>query len=228
VCTIVAGSVSFIGEGTCTIDADQPGDTAHKPAPQVQQAFAVSRKGQTIAFNSSAPTAATVNGPAYSVSTSSSSGLPVALSVDAASAATCSISGSSVSFIAAGICTIDANQVGNGEYGPAPLAQQSFGIVTAPLQANLPGGPMLTLPEPSSKFTAGASSFDAATGKVTFVESITNSGRFSWLLTFQNGKFGVFASSSKCRSGFVRLAGKCRPSKVVFACSSSCGRAHLR
>ena len=158
-----------------------------------------------------------MTGPAYSVSASSSSGLPVALSIDAASAATCSISGSSVSFIAAGICTIDANQVGNGEYGPAPLAQQSFGIVTAPLQANLPGGPMLTLPEPSSKFTAGASSFDAATGKVTFVESITNSGRFSWLLTFQNGKFGVFASSSKCRSGFVRLAGKCRPSKVVFA-----------
>ena len=33
-----------------------------------------------------------------------------------------------------------------------------------------------------------------------------------WLITFQNGKFGAFAASTKkCSKGQVRLAGKCRP-----------------
>jgi hypothetical protein len=69
----------------------------------------------------------------------------------------------------------------------------------------------------NSNFTAGARSFEPTTGRVIFIETITNPGTFSWLLTVPNGRFGVFASRSKCRAGLVRLAGKCRPSKIVFA-----------
>jgi phage tail sheath gpL-like len=73
-------------------------------------------------------------------------------------------------------------------------------------------------PPPSSGFIAGASSFNAATGEVTLTETVADPGTFSWLVTFQNGKFGVFASSNKkCKAGQVRLGGKCRPSKIVFA-----------
>jgi hypothetical protein len=37
------------------------------------------------------------------------------------------------------------------------------------------------------------------------------------LLTFQNGTFGVFtAKNPRCKAGFIRLNGKCRPAKIVF------------
>jgi hypothetical protein len=52
---------------------------------------------------------------------------------------------------------------------------------------------------------------------VIFIESISNGGTFSWLLTVPNGKFGVTASSKKCRSGLARLHGRCRAPYIVFS-----------
>lgn len=89
-------------------------------------------KAQTIEFTSAAPSNATVGGAAYTVTAAASSGLPVALSVDAASTSVCALSGSSVSFSGVGTCTIDANQAGSGIYEPAPQAQQSFTVAKAP------------------------------------------------------------------------------------------------
>jgi hypothetical protein len=91
------------------------------------------KQAQTITFTSSAPVGATVGGPAYTVMAEASSHLPVGFSIDAASSAVCTISGSTVSFIGSGTCTIDASQGGNSEYEPAPQAQQSFPV--------MPGGP---------------------------------------------------------------------------------------
>ncbi len=73
-------------------------------------------------------------------------------------------------------------------------------------------------PAPSSNFRAMAASFNAKTGAITFTEILGDPGTFRWLVTFQNGKFGVFAASaSKCKHGFVKLDGKCRPARIVFA-----------
>ena len=59
---------------------------------------------------------------------------------------------------------------------------------------------------------------DLSTGVVTLTEAVGDPGTFSWLFTFQNGKFGVFAASTtKCRKGLIRLGGRCRPSRIVFA-----------
>jgi YVTN family beta-propeller protein len=56
------------------------------------------------------------------------------------------------------------------------------------------------------------------TGAVTFKETVSHAGTFSWLITFQNGKFGVFtASTKKCKKGQVKLTGKCRPALVIYA-----------
>jgi PKD repeat protein len=77
--------------------------------------------------------------------------------------------------------------------------------------------PALTTP-PNSTFSPGEASFNPTTGALTLAESVGDPGTFSWLLTFQNGKFGVFAASNhKCTARFVRLGGKCRPSRIVFA-----------
>jgi hypothetical protein len=185
----------------------------------VSAAYAA-RKPQTIVFTSSAPKAATAGGPTYHVTAEATSKLPVTLTIDATSSAVCTISGSTVSFIGAGTCTIDANQPGNGEqpgsgeyeeppfYSQAATVRQSFAVSAAPLPAN-------------SNFRAGAKSFEPATGRVIFTEIITDPGTFSWMITVPNGKFGTFASRSKCKVGFLRLSGKCRPSKIAFSYGSA-------
>jgi hypothetical protein len=56
---------------------------------------------------------------------------------------------------------------------------------------------------------------------VIFTEIITDPGTFSWMITVPNGKFGTFASRGKCKVGFLRLGGKCRPSKIAFSYGSA-------
>jgi hypothetical protein len=223
VCSISGTTVSFLAEGTCKVDVNQAGNAEYSPATPAQQSFSVgpdARPSQSITFTTIAPAVATV-GTTYVVAAEATSKLPVALTIDGPSASVCTISGSTVTFAAAGSCVIDANQPGNAQSKAAPQVQQAVNaipvVVVPPLQGNLPGGPLLTPPEPDSTFTAGARSFDTKAGQVTFIETIKNAGTFRWLLTFPNGKFGVFASSVKCKAGYLRLAGRCRPSKVVFA-----------
>jgi PKD repeat protein len=95
----------------------------------------------------------------------------------------------------------------------APASVTSTGPTTTATTATT-----ATTPAPSSSFGAVSASLDQNTGAITFTESVGDPGSFSWLLTFQNGKFGVFAAStSKCKKGYVKLNGKCRPSKIVYA-----------
>ena len=56
-CSIAGSTVSFIGAGTCVINANQAGNANYTPAPQVQQSFAVGQGAQTISFTSTAPVA---------------------------------------------------------------------------------------------------------------------------------------------------------------------------
>ncbi len=83
-------------------------------APQTQQ----------IAFTSSPPSGAVPGGTYTVTATGGGSGNPVTFSIDPATAAVCSVSGTTVTFNQAGTCVIDANQAGNGSYQAAPQAQQ--------------------------------------------------------------------------------------------------------
>ena len=88
--------------------------------------------------------------------------------------------------------------------------------VSAPL-AEVSGGKT----PPNSSFVAKARA-NASTGAISIVVSVANPGKFSWLASFANGKFGVFsASASKCKKGYIRLAGKCRPATIVYARGST-------
>jgi hypothetical protein len=56
VCSIAGATVSFIGAGSCVIDANQAGNGIYPPATQVQQSFNVGRAAPTIAVQSSSTT----------------------------------------------------------------------------------------------------------------------------------------------------------------------------
>ena len=71
---------------------------------------------------------AVVGGPTYSPATTSFSGLPITLSIDATSSNVCVLGDDgSVSYIGAGTCTIDANQPGDADW-TADEVQQSFTV----------------------------------------------------------------------------------------------------
>ncbi len=247
VCSLSGSTVSFLAAGTCTIDANQAGNSVYDAALEAQQTFVVSRRSQLIAFLSTAPVSASVGEATYAVSATASSGLAVVLSSTTPSV--CSLEGSAVSFIAPGMCSISAAQPGNAEYDAAPQMQQSFTVSSAPVLAFTPP---LTYPSPStspptfpstspapvtsmpaltsalmppytpmadSSFSLlGNPSISRRTGAIVFKVSVSDPGTFSWLLTFPNSKFGAFSvSKAKCNTGQVRLKGKCFQAKVVFA-----------
>jgi hypothetical protein len=222
ICTISASTVSFTAAGTCTIDANQAGTADYEAAPQVQQSFTVHQLAQTVTFTSSPPAGAVAGGAAYTVTASASSGLAVSFS--SGTPLVCTVSGSTVTFGAAGECTIDADQAGNAEYAPAPTVQQSFAVAAAPVPPTSPpkSPPPIAQVKPvvvaDSSFRVIGASLSLSTYAITFVESVANPGTFTWVMTFENGKFGVYTASTKrCKTGFVRLMHKCRPAKVLFA-----------
>jgi hypothetical protein len=128
VCTVSGSTTSFVGGGTCTVKADQAGNANYSAAQTAFQTFSVTKADQTVAFTSTVPSGATVGGPTYAAAASASSGLTTSITVDASAASVCSISGSTVSFKAAGTCVLDANQPGDGQYNAASQTQQSFPV----------------------------------------------------------------------------------------------------
>jgi streptogramin lyase len=180
ICSISGGVVSFVGVGTCVIDANQAGSATYNPAPQVQQSFVVGKAAQTVSFTSSAPVSATVGGAPYTPVATSTSGLTAALTIDATSSSICSISGGVVSFVGVGTCVIDANQAGNTNYNAAPQVQQTFSVgkgsqtiafaSTAPSNAVV-GGPTYTV---AATATSGlAVAFTGATPSICTVAGST-------------------------------------------------------
>ena len=59
-----SGLVSFIGVGTCVVDANQGGNGNWNAAPQAQQSFAI-KNNQTITFGTTPPASVVVGGAAY-------------------------------------------------------------------------------------------------------------------------------------------------------------------
>jgi len=128
VCTVSGDSVSFKSSGSCTIDANQAGNGKYTAAPQVQRTITVKALSQAISLT--APSSGTVNGSGHLSATGGGSGNPVILS--SGSGKVCTVSGNTVTFIAGGSCTIDANQAGNAEYSAAPQVQRTIEVSQLP------------------------------------------------------------------------------------------------
>jgi uncharacterized repeat protein (TIGR01451 family) len=125
-----------------------------------------------------------VGGSATLTATGGGSGNPVVFSVDATSGSgVCSVSGTTVSYLAVGSCVIDADQAGDADYDAAPEVMQTITVDGAP--AFVMDSPPLTAaagqpydytftasgtPAPTYALASGAPSWlsiDASTGEVT-------------------------------------------------------------
>jgi hypothetical protein len=129
VCSVSGSTVSYLAMGSCVIDANQAGNAQYLAAPQVQLIIVVEGT-QIISLPTLAP--GVIGGSALLSAIGGASGNPVVFSVDSSSGAgVCSLSGSTVSYLAAGSCVIDANQAGNAQYLAAPQVQQTIAVNTA-------------------------------------------------------------------------------------------------
>lgn len=107
------------GLGTVSIRAHQNGDADYSAAPTVLQQFTVSSAPQTITFPA---VAAGKVGQTITLKATASSDLPITYSVVPTTGYTgrATISGSSLTFTAAGNLKLAANQAGNADYTAAP------------------------------------------------------------------------------------------------------------
>lgn len=123
-----AFAVTFSGLGARTLTATSRGNSTLKAALSVtvSQSALLS---QAIAFTTQPPAIPRV-GSSYAVAaTGGASGNPVTFSIDAASTpGACAMSGSAVNLMAAGTCTVNADQAGNASYAAAPREQQTFTV----------------------------------------------------------------------------------------------------
>jgi DNA-binding beta-propeller fold protein YncE len=116
------GAGSYVDAITAHFAADEDFE-----ASQGKGTLVVAKAAQTLTFTSSPPTNAAVGG-SYTVSATASSGLGV--SYASATTGVCTVSGTSVSFVGAGTCTVSAAQPGNANYHAAASILQSFGITS--------------------------------------------------------------------------------------------------
>jgi hypothetical protein len=155
ICTVSGATATFIASGTCTIDATQAGNSTYAAATMVPQSFTVNGEAQTITFGTIA--AQTVGTP-LTLSATASSGLTVSFASTTTSV--CTVSGATATFIAAGSCTIDANQAGNNTYAAATMVPQTFTV-------NLPATPTFTIAGIAVSVTSGATTGNTSTITVT-------------------------------------------------------------
>lgn len=127
VCTISEDTVTALDTGTCTIAADQAGNSSFNAAGQVIQSFTVSGAGKTdqkIIFGE-APTV-TVGGTGTLSAKGGGSGNAVVFSSQ--SGDVCTVSGNTVTGVAAGACIVAADQAGSDSFNSATEVTQAISV----------------------------------------------------------------------------------------------------
>ena len=113
--------------GTCLIQATKAADATYASTTSATATFTFTKATQTITFTD--PADITFGASPVSLSATSTSTLSVAFTT--ATSGVCTVSGTTVTIVSAGTCTINANQAGNADYEAASQVSQSFTITKA-------------------------------------------------------------------------------------------------
>jgi hypothetical protein len=161
ICTVTtSGTVDILKAGICTINANQAGDASYFAASQVSQGFTVNRVAQTITLDSISDKDTGSADFTVSVTPGASTSSVV---ISSANNSYCTVSGTTVHIVAAGTCTIRANQAQDDIYSAATQVSQSF-TISQLYTVTYNSGTLGTgsVPTQSSKLTGGT--FTVASG----------------------------------------------------------------
>jgi hypothetical protein len=116
VCTTTSsGVITTVASGTCTIRAVQSGSALYAPSGNVDQSFTILRAAQTLTF--ATPDDAAFGDAPIDLSgrvSTTASGLTPTLTTTTTDV--CTASGTTVTVVAAGVCTLTAGQAGDTRY----------------------------------------------------------------------------------------------------------------
>ncbi|MDE2501667.1 MAG: hypothetical protein KGL18_01635, partial [Burkholderiales bacterium] len=126
VCTVSGTTLTLVSAGTCTLDASQSGNSTYAAAKDVVVSITVAPAplAQTISFAS--PGDQTLGTTPAALVASASSGLPVTLT--STTTPVCTVSGDTLTLVAAGSCSLTASQPGDATYAAATPVTVSFGV----------------------------------------------------------------------------------------------------
>jgi large repetitive protein len=179
------------GTGTCSVIANQAGNSNYSAAPQVTETVNATLATQTITFTTSAPASAAYNS-SFTVAATASSGLAVVYS----SGGACSNAGATYTMTSGtGTCSVIANQPGNSNYAGAPQVTET--VTTAPASQTI----TFTTNAPASA-GYGSSFAVAATGggsgnPVTFTSAGScSNANATYTMTSGTGTCSVFANQA--------------------------------
>jgi streptogramin lyase len=191
-CTVSASTAMLIVGGTCTIQANQGGNSTYAPAPAVTQSFAISQAAQTITFDA-IPTQVANPSVAVSLMATASSGLPVSFA--STTPTICTVSASTVTLIAAGTCTVQASQAGSAAYLAAPVVSQSVTVAAAnpPSDSNF-GSVNIGQTSPAMTFTLTLGAADTLSSVSVLTQGATG-------LDFANAGTGTCATGTSFNAG---------------------------
>lgn len=143
-CSLATDTLTGTGIGTCTVTASKAADGNHG-ASTASVDVTVVQADQTITFGALANK--TLGEADFTVSATAASGLSVTFASQ--TAGVCAVSGTTVSLITAGTCTIRATQAGNANYNAAAHVDQGFTVL-------LPAGSSASLTGATGAGTATA------------------------------------------------------------------------
>lgn len=180
VAAVLGNTVTIVGGGTTDITASQSGNSTYAAASNVIQTLTVNKQNQTITFG--ALSSKTDADASFSVSQSSTSGLPVTLT--SSNTAVALVSGSKITIVGAGTSTITASQAGNTIYNAATSVPQTL-TVSSVMAANqnllfdfgprdVTNGDETTNPDANGNYWNNISNAAGGTGWSTTYPAFTN------------------------------------------------------
>jgi hypothetical protein len=131
VCTVSGTTATFIAAGMCSLTASQAGNN-NVTAATASYTFPVALQSQTITFGT---IASQTTGTSLTLMATASSGLQVSYALTASPTGACTLSGSTVTFVLAGTCSVTASQGGNSTFAAALAATQPITVTAAALKS---------------------------------------------------------------------------------------------
>ena len=129
VCNVTGSTLTLLAPGGCSLTATQGGNAAYNAAVAVVNSFTVASASGAVLASQAITFASlgskTVGAPA-TLAASANSGLTVTFTSGTPSV--CSVGGNTLTLIAPGNCTINANQAGNATFSAAATVTRTFKV----------------------------------------------------------------------------------------------------
>lgn len=131
ICTVSGTTVTMVSVGSCIIAANQIGDSTYTAAPEVTQTIILSNLQQQVISGFAPLATATYRAgttiPLFAFGGASGNAVVFASQTPNI----CTVNGASLSVLAAGTCTVTANQAGNGSYSAASQVTASLNVLSS-------------------------------------------------------------------------------------------------